>query len=101
MSAFIEIAGRRIGPDYEPFIICELSGKRINEERLEALPFTRYTREMQEQVERDQFGGKNRRVPVRSVFGLEGDDEDEDGDDEEAPAANTQQSESSLDFMKE
>lgn len=26
MSAFIEIAGRKIGPDYEPFIICELSG---------------------------------------------------------------------------
>jgi RNA polymerase-binding transcription factor DksA len=87
--------------DLGTYGLCELSGKKINEERLEALPFTRYTREMQEQVERDQFGGKNRRVPVRSVFGLEGDDEDEDGDDEEAPAANTQQSESSLDFMKE
>jgi RNA polymerase-binding transcription factor DksA len=87
--------------DLGTYGICELSGKKINEERLEALPFTRYTREMQEQVERDQFGGKNRRVPVRSVFGLEGDDEDEEGEDEEAPASNTQQSESSLDFMKE
>ena len=26
MTAPIEIAGRKIGPDYEPFVICELSG---------------------------------------------------------------------------
>lgn len=26
MSRFVEIAGRRIGPEYEPFVICELSG---------------------------------------------------------------------------
>lgn len=26
MSPFVEIAGRRIGADYEPYVICELSG---------------------------------------------------------------------------
>lgn len=26
MSNFIEIAGRKIGPDHEPYVICELSG---------------------------------------------------------------------------
>ena len=82
--------------------ICEMSAKKINEERLEALPFARFTREMQEQIERDQIGGKNRRVPLRSVFGLEGEeDEDEDGDDEGSAPAPAQTSESSLDFMKE
>ena len=26
MSKSLEIAGRRIGPDFEPYVICELSG---------------------------------------------------------------------------
>jgi N-acetylneuraminate synthase len=26
MSRFVEIDGRRIGPDYEPYVVCELSG---------------------------------------------------------------------------
>jgi RNA polymerase-binding transcription factor DksA len=81
--------------------MCELSGKKIPEERLEALPYTRYTREMQEQIERDQMGGGRFRRPiVRSVFGLdeegEGDDDDEEGETKEASPT-----ESSLDFMKE
>lgn len=78
--------------------ICELSAKKISDERLEALPYTRYTREMQEHIERDQRGGSSRRPVVRSVFGLDEDKEDEEGgEDEPRPAA----SESSLDFMKE
>ncbi|WP_265596325.1 TraR/DksA C4-type zinc finger protein [Verrucomicrobium sp. BvORR106] len=81
--------------------VCELSGEKINDERLEALPYTRYTREMQELIERDQMGGRLRRAPVRSVFGLEEDGEEgEDGEDEDRPA-NNNQNESSLDFMKE
>ena len=81
--------------------MCELSGKKIPEERLEALPYTRYTREMQEQIERDQMGGGRFRRPiVRSVFGLdeegEGDEDDEEGETKEASPT-----ESSLDFMKE
>ncbi|HSJ04335.1 MAG: TraR/DksA C4-type zinc finger protein [Verrucomicrobium sp.] len=81
--------------------VCELSGEKINDERLEALPYTRYTREMQELIERDQMGGRLRRAPVRSVFGLEEDGEEgEDGEEEDRPS-NNNQSESSLDFMKE
>lgn len=81
--------------------VCELSGERINDERLEALPYTRYTREMQEVIEREQMGGRLRRAPVRSVFGLEEDGEsDEDSEDEDRPA-NNNQNDSSLDFMKD
>ncbi len=82
--------------------VCELSGKKIPDERLEALPYTRYTREMQEQVERDNMGGKFRRPVVRSVFGL--DDASEEDDDEEGTTETTKEAppqESSLDFMKE
>ena len=77
-----------------------MTGKKISEERLEALPFARFTREAQEQLERDQFGGRVRRIPQRSVFSLDEDaeSEDEDGEEEETPAP---AKESSLDFMKE
>lgn len=80
--------------------ICELSGKKINDERLEALPYTRYTREMQEQIERDNMGGRFRRPVVRSVFGLDDAAEDEDDEEAETPKESPPQ-ESSLDFMKE
>lgn len=80
--------------------ICELSGKKIPDERLEAIPYTRYTREMQEQIERDNMGGKFRRPVVRSVFGLDdASEEDEDEDGESTKESSPQ--ESSLDFMKE
>lgn len=82
--------------------VCELSGKKIPDERLEALPYTRYTREMQEQIERDNLGGKFRRPIVRSVFGLDDaaeEDEDEEGGTE--TPKETAPQESSLDFMKE
>ncbi len=58
--------------------ICEMSGKPIPEERLEALPFTRFTVECQAQIERENMGGRYRR-PVRSLFGL--DDSADEGDD--------------------
>ena len=80
--------------------ICELSGKKINDERLEALPYTRYTREMQEQIERDNMGGRFRRPVVRSVFGLDDAAEDDDDEETETPKETPPQ-ESSLDFMKE
>jgi RNA polymerase-binding transcription factor DksA len=82
--------------------VCELSGKKIPDERIEALPYTRYTREMQEQIERDNLGGKFRRPVVRSVFGL--DDAAEEDDDEEGGTETPKETppqESSLDFMKE
>ena len=80
--------------------MCELSGKKIPDERLEALPYTRYTREMQEQIERDQMGGRFRRPIVRSVFGLD-EDAEGDEDDEEGETKESSPTESSLDFMKE
>ena len=80
--------------------ICELSGKKIPDERLEALPYTRYTREMQEQIERDNMGGKFRRPVVRSVFGLD-DASEEDEDEEGESTKESSPQESSLDFMKE
>ena len=49
---------------------CEMSGKKINHARLEAIPFTRYTVECQAQIERENGGRAGRRPPARSVFGL-------------------------------
>lgn len=50
--------------------ICEMSKEKISHERLEALPFTRYTVVCQERIERQQMGGRYAR-PVRSLFGLD------------------------------
>ena len=50
--------------------ICEMSAQKIPQERLEALPFTRYTVTCQERIERQQMGGRGAR-PVRSLFGLD------------------------------
>lgn len=38
--------------------VCELTGKPIPEERLEAVPWTRYTVEAQEQLEAEDGGGR-------------------------------------------
>jgi RNA polymerase-binding transcription factor DksA len=65
--------------------VCEMSGKKIMQARLEALPFARYTVECQAEVERQKKLQKAR-MPVTSLFGLtdeeggEGDDEDQIGD---------------------
>ncbi len=63
--------------------ICEMSNKRIPRERLEAIPFARYTVECQSQIERQQKATRIRQ-PVTSLFGLS-DDEAVDSDDDEPP----------------
>lgn len=63
---------------------CEMSGKPINEERLEAIPFTRFTVECQSQIER-QNKAQRVRQSVTSLFGLT-DDEKEDNEEEEFTA---------------
>lgn len=82
--------------------ICEMSGKKIPEIRLEALPFTRYTVECQEQIERRQMGGRGR-VPVRSLFGLDeaSDESGDDGDEEESSSSSRNNNSESLDFAKD
>ncbi len=60
---------------------CEMSGKPINHERLEAIPFTRFTVECQSQIER-QNKAQRVRQSVTSLFGLT-DDEKEDSEEEE------------------
>jgi RNA polymerase-binding transcription factor DksA len=50
--------------------ICEMSAEKISQERLEALPFTRYTVACQERIERQQMGGRGARQ-VRPLFGLD------------------------------
>lgn len=81
--------------------ICEMSGELIPEERLEALPFTRFTVACQERIEREQRGGRWNR-PVRSLFGLDeaADDSDDERDEDETPGSSSNNNES-LDFGKE
>jgi len=82
--------------------ICEMSGETIFEERLEALPFTRFTVACQERLEREQRSGRWNR-PVRSLFGLDetADDADDDRDEEETTTTSSGNSNESLDFSKE
>lgn len=62
---------------------CEMSGKPIPQARLEALPFARFTIECQAEYEREVGSGGGRR-PLRSLFGLMGDeDEEEEGEEKE------------------
>ena len=56
-----------------------MSGKPINHERLEAIPFTRFTVESQSQLER-QNKAQRVRQSVTSLFGLT---DDEGGESEE------------------
>ena len=84
--------------------ICEMSGKRIPEARLEALPFTRFTVECQSRIEQNQMGGRWRR-PVRSLFGLDdaAEEADDSGDEEESSTTtnSSRGNSESLDFAKE
>ena len=41
--------------DLRTYGYCEMTGKKINEERLEALPFARFTREAQEMIDQSQI----------------------------------------------
>ena len=60
---------------------CEMSGKPITHERLEAIPFARFTVECQSQIERQNKASRVRQS-VTSLFGLT-DEEKEDSDEEE------------------
>ncbi len=83
--------------------ICEMSGKRIPEPRLEALPFTRFTVECQSRIEQNQMGGRWRR-PVRSLFGLDdaaAEDEDSGDEEESTTTSKSNANNESLDFAKE
>jgi RNA polymerase-binding transcription factor DksA len=60
---------------------CEMSGKPINHERLEAIPFARFTVECQSQIER-QSKAQRVRQSVTSLFGLT-DEESNDNEEEE------------------
>jgi RNA polymerase-binding transcription factor DksA len=73
--------------------ICEMSAEKIPHERLEALPFTRYTVGCQERIERQQMGGRWNR-PVRSLFGLD------DASETSADASEDEESDS-LDSSRE
>jgi RNA polymerase-binding transcription factor DksA len=64
--------------------VCEMSGQKIPEARLEAIPFARLTVECQEKLEQ-QHGYMNRSYgrPTRSLFGLmDGNEEGEPVDTE-------------------
>jgi RNA polymerase-binding transcription factor DksA len=77
----IEEALKRI--DAGTYGVCEMSGEKIAQARLEALPFARYTVECQAQFERMKKINRSR-APVTSLFGLTDDDSDDDGDEEPA-----------------
>lgn len=77
----IEEALKRV--DAGTYGVCEMSGEKIAQARLEALPFARYTVECQAQIEKQRRVSRSR-TPVTSLFGLTDDDSD-DGDDEETP----------------
>ena len=63
---------------------CEMSGKPINHERLEAIPFTRFTVECQSQLER-QSKAQRVRQSVTSLFGLTDEEKDDTEEEEFAP----------------
>ncbi len=83
--------------------ICEGTGVQVPEERLEAMPFARFSVTYQEKLERSQMSGRWSR-PVHSLFGLDNADDAADDDkdeDDAAPAASNNNSGESLDFSKE
>jgi RNA polymerase-binding transcription factor DksA len=77
----IEEALKRI--DAGTYGVCEMSGEKIAQARLEALPFARYTVTCQAQIEKQRRINRSR-TPVTSLFGLTDDDSDE-GDEDETP----------------
>ena len=80
--------------------LCEGTATKIPEERLEAMPFARYSVAYQEKIERSQMSGRWSR-PVHSLFGLDNADDattDDDKDDDDA-TPNSKSGES-LDFSK-
>ncbi|MBN8417313.1 MAG: TraR/DksA C4-type zinc finger protein [Verrucomicrobia bacterium] len=83
--------------------LCEGTGVMIPEERLEAMPFARFSVTYQEKLERSQMSGRWSR-PVHSLFGLDNADDASDDDkdeDDAAPSSSNNNSGESLDFSKE
>lgn len=83
--------------------VCEGTGVMIPEERLEAMPFARFSVTYQEKLERSQMSGRWSR-PVHSLFGLDNADDaadDDKDDDDTAPSSSNNNSGESLDFSKE
>src|SRR2546423_4273912 len=66
--------------------ICEMSGKPIPRNRLEAIPFARFTVECQSQLEKQSKASRVRQS-VTSLFGLTEDEGGEAEEGEEASAA--------------
>jgi RNA polymerase-binding transcription factor DksA len=66
--------------------ICEMSGKPIPIPRLEAIPFARYTRECQEQAEKEAKGKNRWETAAQFMDSTENFfEEEEEGDEEEKP----------------
>lgn len=86
----IEEALKRM--DAGTYGICEMSEKKIPQLRLEAIPFARYTVECQAQLEKENRGGYGRRPPVRSLFGLGGEDDDDDEESESGSPSSSSES---------
>jgi DnaK suppressor protein len=85
----IEEALKRI--DAGTYGVCEMSGEKIAQARLEALPFARYTVTCQAQFEKQRRINKSR-TPVTSLFGLT-DDDDDDGEEETTPTESKEEKE--------
>ena len=64
--------------------ICEMSAKPIHHDRLQAIPFTRFTVECQSQIER-QNKAQRVRQSVTSLFGLTDDEGNESEEEEFTP----------------
>ena len=87
----IEEALRRM--DKGIYGVCEMSHKKIPQLRLDAIPFARYTVEVQAQLEKENRGGYGRRPPVRSLFGLGTEDgEEEEGESDGTPTTSNSES---------
>lgn len=86
----IEEALKRM--DAGTYGICEMSEKKIPQLRLEAIPFARYTVECQAQLEKENRGGYGRRPPVRSLFGLGGEDDDDEEESESGSSSSSSES---------
>jgi len=80
----IEEALKRI--ERNTYGICELTGKQIPKQRLEAIPWTRFTVEAQSQLEREGALRQRRLGQLGTVDNTGGADTDEEEEVEEKPA---------------
>lgn len=66
--------------------ICEVSGKEIEPERLEAIPWARFSVESQNELEEKRLVGRTRLSQAKSIFDGAGDNQDAEDEDEEVAA---------------